>query len=63
MPGLSTHGYLARCFDINKSKNFEEMIYSIVEIGLSKKNTLEELTASSDYPRALSHTLDTSVAI
>lgn len=36
MPGLSDHGYLARCFAINESIAYEDMILSIVDLGLQR---------------------------
>lgn len=32
MPGLSTHGYLSRCFSLNGSMGYDEMIVSIVAL-------------------------------
>ncbi len=31
MPGLSAHGYLARCFYLNNKISYDEMVFSIVE--------------------------------
>lgn len=36
MPGLSNHGYLSRCFAINEDIAYEDMILSIVELGLQR---------------------------
>jgi D-alanine-D-alanine ligase len=36
MPGLSNHGYLSRCFALNEDIEYEDMILSIVELGLQR---------------------------
>jgi D-alanine-D-alanine ligase len=36
MPGLSDHGYLARCFDLNERIAYEDMIISIVSLGFDR---------------------------
>lgn len=36
MPGLSNHGYLVRCFALNKGITYEDMILSIVALGLQR---------------------------
>lgn len=36
MPGLSNHGYLSRCFFINKNIDYEGMLFSIVDLGLER---------------------------
>lgn len=36
MPGLSTHGYLARCFALNNSIEYDEMIFSIIGLALAR---------------------------
>lgn len=36
MPGLSDHGYLSRCFAINQNIAYEDMILSIVDLGLQR---------------------------
>jgi len=36
MPGLSDHGYLSRCFRLNESLSYEDMILSIVNLGLRR---------------------------
>jgi len=41
MPGLSDHGYLSRCFALNESISYEDMILSVV--GLAFQRTQEEL--------------------
>lgn len=37
MPGLSDHGYLARCFALNKGITYSDMIMMIVGLGLARK--------------------------
>lgn len=37
MPGLSNHGYLLRCFTINKNTSYEDMILSIVRLALERR--------------------------
>jgi D-alanine-D-alanine ligase len=47
MPGLSDHGYLARCFAINEDITYEEMILSIADLGLQRPGlTRDELVQS-----------------
>lgn len=47
MPGLSDHGYLSRCFALNESVTYEEMILSIVSLGLQRASaTLTKVAAS-----------------
>lgn len=36
MPGLSAHGYLARCFYLNNKISYDAMVYSIVEPALQR---------------------------
>lgn len=36
MPGLSNHGYLSRCFALNKQLDYDDMIFSIAELGLKR---------------------------
>jgi len=38
MPGLSNHGYLVRCFTLNKRTSYEDMILSIVGLALERRN-------------------------
>jgi D-alanine-D-alanine ligase len=38
MPGLSDHGYLARCFALNQSTSYEDMILSITDLGLQRSH-------------------------
>lgn len=42
MPGLSDHGYLARCFDLNEHISYADMILSIIELGLARKPVILE---------------------
>ena len=51
MPGLSDHGYLASCFDLNKNIDYREMVLSIVALALERvrkpeKNLLVKLRAT-----------------
>jgi D-alanine-D-alanine ligase-like ATP-grasp enzyme len=39
MPGLSDHGYLARCFALNENISYEDMILSVVALGLQRTQT------------------------
>jgi len=51
MPGLSDHGYLSRCFALNESITYEEMILSIVDLGLQRASaTLSKIPASIPTP-------------
>jgi D-alanine-D-alanine ligase len=44
MPGLSNHGYLSRCFYLNENIGYEDMIRSIVDLGLARSTAqLHEL--------------------
>ncbi len=36
MPGLSNHGYLSRCFAINEDIDYEDMVLSIVDLGVQR---------------------------
>jgi D-alanine-D-alanine ligase len=36
MPGLSDHGYLSRCFYINEHVGYDDMILSIINLGLER---------------------------
>jgi D-alanine-D-alanine ligase len=36
MPGLSDHGYLSRCFYINERIGYDDMILSIINLGLER---------------------------
>jgi D-alanine-D-alanine ligase len=36
MPGLSDHGYLSKCFNLNAQGSYVDMILSITELGLEK---------------------------
>lgn len=36
MPGLSAHGYLARCFMLNEQIGYDEMIFSIIDLGIQR---------------------------
>lgn len=36
MPGLSNHGYLARCFAINEGISYEDMILSVADLGVQR---------------------------
>lgn len=44
MPGLSNHGYLSRCFFINEQLGYEDMIFSIVNLGLKRSVHITPLT-------------------
>lgn len=49
MPGLSTRGYLSRCFSLNDSMGYDDMIVSIVSLASERvdvsteKLTIEQL--------------------
>jgi D-alanine-D-alanine ligase len=45
MPGLSDHGYLSRCFALNESISYENMILSIVSLGLQRTHKTNSLAA------------------
>lgn len=47
MPGLSDHGYLSRCFALNKSLTYEDMILSIVGLGFQRTHSASAPTATS----------------
>jgi D-alanine-D-alanine ligase len=50
MPGLSNHGYLVRCFMLNKHTSYEDMILSIVTLALERNPqhaTIQRLFSSS----------------
>lgn len=55
MPGLSSHGYLARCFLLNQGSSYEEMILSIAALGLAQSSTLPFIpeAAADEYPSGL----------
>ncbi len=44
MPGLSTHGYLARCFYLNQQIPYQEMILAVVELGLMRSQSAQQVT-------------------
>jgi D-alanine-D-alanine ligase len=50
MPGLSNHGYLSRCFYINRSIDYEEMILWIIKLGFKKTTQLPSKVLSSILP-------------
>jgi D-alanine-D-alanine ligase len=53
MPGLSNHGYLSRCFFLNEGINYENMILSIVDLGIKRfKDTRVQLAHSQLRLRA-----------
>lgn len=39
MPGLSDHGYLARCFHLNQQTSYPDMILAIVALGLMRSRS------------------------
>jgi D-alanine-D-alanine ligase len=43
MPGLSDHGYLSRCFALNEAISYEDMILSIVGLGLQRTHDAHPL--------------------
>ncbi len=47
MPGLSDHGYLSRCFALNGSISYEDMILSIVDLGLQRSHAMRGNIMSS----------------
>lgn len=50
MPGLSTHGYLSRCFHINENVSYEDMILRIVDLGLQRATKPQQEVPSSILP-------------
>lgn len=44
MPGLSTHGYMARCLSMNVGTTYDNMIYEIVSLGLERITIIQPLT-------------------
>jgi len=40
MPGLSSHGYMSRCFKINHKISYDDMIVSIINIALERATIL-----------------------
>jgi len=40
MPGLSNHGYLTRCFALNESISYKDMILSIAGLGFGRANSI-----------------------
>lgn len=50
MPGLSTHGYLSRCFYLNEHTGYEDMILRIVDLGLQRAMKLPEKMLSTTLP-------------
>jgi len=50
-PGLSTHGYLSRCFSINQGASYEDMILSIVSLGLARNIDGSVTTPADVYPK------------
>jgi len=44
IPGLSHHGYLSRCFFLNRQMNYDEMMFSIVDLGLKRPAHLLPIT-------------------
>lgn len=56
MPGLSNHGYLSSCFYINERIAYNDMILSIIELGLERAKDLSantESTALDSYMDAI----------
>jgi D-alanine-D-alanine ligase len=47
MPGLSNHGYLFRCLNLNAGTTYDDMILSIVEVSL-ERSLAANLAAMSD---------------
>ncbi len=47
MPGLSDHGYLSRCFALNESISYEDMILSIVNLALHRAHKTNVLISHS----------------
>ena len=45
MPGLSDHGYLARCFDLNEGISYNSMILNIVELAIVRQQPDPEVAA------------------
>ncbi len=45
MPGLSDHGYLTRCFALNESIPYEDMILSIVNLALPRAHPASALAS------------------
>ncbi len=49
MPGLSEHGYMARCFKLNFDISYQEMILSIIE--LAEERTAKTIKSSVDITK------------
>jgi len=43
MPGLSDHGYLARCFYINQGTSYAGMLQTIIDLGLARRPFAHDL--------------------
>jgi len=50
MPGLSNHGYLSRCFYLNKGMSYQDMLLSIVARGLAEDRILPPGIKDIVYP-------------
>ena len=63
MPGLSSHGYLSRCFHINEDIAYEDMIMSVVALGLQRNSRIRVSIPKivKLYPEIVSPTPDALV--
>jgi len=56
MPGLSDHGYLARCFSMNEHITYKDMILSIVDLGMQRAIRVRADAVTPALPDALAAT-------
>jgi D-alanine-D-alanine ligase len=64
MPGLSNHGYLTRCFVLNGTTAYEDMILSIIALGVQRTQPVsanETIPIGVQMPEALASHLATQV--
>ncbi len=50
MPGLSNHGYLSKCFALNKGIGYEDMISAITSLGFGRVVMRKELAQTLEDP-------------
>lgn len=62
MPGLSDHGYLARCFYLNDHQSYEGMIGSIVDLAFDRVTILPPKIAPVNLRTNLDETATTQLA-
>jgi len=63
MPGLSTHGYLARCCYMNEGISYEDMILSIVDLALARSIDLLGMlpVAINAHPKETTRSLSNKI--